>query len=118
MELQDVVGERDQRPLTTDLLQSAQQESSEASRLFDLAEYGLDDRLSPRVDGLACLGGELTGHRLLDAHLARRAAANGWWRFIVALSAGRDVGVDAPLLGLAHVVVREVPGVPDQLLWR
>src|SRR5262249_60564550 len=55
-DLQDIVCQADQLPLRLDLLQTPQQEASDAPRRLDLAEHRLHDRLPRRVQ-------RLPGHR-------------------------------------------------------
>src|SRR6266545_5345821 len=61
-ELQQVVGRADEGPLAPHLLETAEGEAAEASRLLDLTEGGFDDALAPRVDRLPLGGLELGGH--------------------------------------------------------
>ena len=50
MQLQNVVGKTDQRPLALDFSQAAQEELAKPAGLFDLAEDRLDDRFPCRID--------------------------------------------------------------------
>lgn len=59
MKLEEVVGQRDERPLGSDLREPPHQESAKASRLLDLTEDGLGDHFSPRIDGRALFRREL-----------------------------------------------------------
>src|SRR6266436_4001691 len=50
MQLQNVVGKTDQRPLALDFSQAAQEELAKPAGLFDLAEDRLDDGFPCRID--------------------------------------------------------------------
>ena len=50
MQLQNVVGKTDQRPLALNFNQAAQEELAKPAGLFDLAEDRLDDRFPCRID--------------------------------------------------------------------
>src|SRR5271167_4156252 len=56
MQLQNVVGETDQRPLAPNFNQAAQEELAKPAGLFDLAEDRLHDRFPCRVDYSSNLG--------------------------------------------------------------
>ena len=43
------MGHTHQPPLTTDVVQAAQQESTEPTRFLDLAKHGFDDDLPPGI---------------------------------------------------------------------
>src|SRR5271167_1301255 len=49
MQLQNVVGKTDQRPLALDFSQAAQEELAKPAGLFDLAEDRLHDRFACRI---------------------------------------------------------------------
>ena len=50
MQLQNVVGKTDQRPLALNFNQAAQEELAKPAGLFDLAEDRLDDGFPCRID--------------------------------------------------------------------
>ncbi len=50
MQLQNVVGKTDQRPLALDFSQAAQEELAKPAGLFDLAEDRLHDGFACRID--------------------------------------------------------------------
>src|SRR6266705_254885 len=76
--LEQIMRQTDQTPFTTDVLQPAQQESTEPTRFLDLTKHGFDDDLTPRVQRLPfrapyfcrhtllCRGGRLRGLRRRD----------------------------------------------------
>src|SRR5712691_3468587 len=64
-ELEQIVGEADQGPLTDHLTISAQREAAEAAHLLRLSEHGFHDALAARVDQAAL------GRVELRAHVAR-----------------------------------------------
>ena len=51
VELQDVVGQAEQRPLAANLIDSAQQKLTKSAPLFDLTEDRLDDRFPHSTHG-------------------------------------------------------------------
>src|SRR5271155_5356070 len=51
IQLQNVVGRAHERPFRLHVLESPQQELSEAPGLLDLAKHRFDDRFTRRVDG-------------------------------------------------------------------
>jgi hypothetical protein len=52
MQLQNVVGKTDQRPLALDFSQAAQEELAKPAGLFDLAEDRLHNGFPCRIDGI------------------------------------------------------------------
>src|SRR5205807_3409299 len=56
-ELEEVMGQAEERPLAADFLDPAKGEAPETPCLLDLAEGGLDDCLTPGVGRLACRRG-------------------------------------------------------------
>src|ERR1700682_2040816 len=56
MQLQNVVGKTDQRPLALDFSQAAQEELAKPAGLFDLAEDRLHDGFAGRIDYSSNLG--------------------------------------------------------------
>ena len=64
MQLQNVVGETDQRPLALDFSQAAQEKLAKPAGLFDLAEDRLHNRFSCGIDGPPRLGLKLALHAL------------------------------------------------------
>ena len=70
MQLQNVVGETDQRPLALDFSQAAQEELAKPAGLFDLAEDRLDDRFPCRIDCPPHLSLKLALHALDPRRIA------------------------------------------------
>ena len=64
MQLQNVVGKTDQRPLALDFSQAAQEELAKPAGLFDLAEDRLDDGFACRIDYSSSLSLKLALHAL------------------------------------------------------
>src|SRR4029434_157224 len=50
-DLEQIMGHTHQPPLTTDVVQTAQQEPTETPSLFDLAKHRFHDDFAPRVHG-------------------------------------------------------------------
>ena len=71
MQLQNVVGKTDQRPLALDFSQAAQEELAKPAGLFDLAEDRLDDRFPCRIDCPPHPGLRLAFHALDPRRIAR-----------------------------------------------
>ena len=70
MQLQDVVGKTDQRPLALDFSQAAHEELAKPAGLFDLAEDWLHDRFPCRVDCPPSFGLKLALHTLDPRRIA------------------------------------------------
>ncbi len=70
MQLQNVVGETDQRPLAPNFSQAAQEELAKPAGLFDLAEDRLHDRFPCRIDYSSNLGLKLALHALDPRRIA------------------------------------------------
>ena len=70
MQLQDVVGKTDQRPLALDFCQAAQEELAKPAGLFDLAEDRLHDGFAGRIDCSPSLGLKLALHALDPRRIA------------------------------------------------
>src|SRR5712671_603581 len=70
MQLQDVVGETDQRPLALNFSQAAQEELAKPAGLFDLAEDRLRDRFPCRIDCSSNLGLKLALHTVDPRRIA------------------------------------------------
>src|SRR5436190_23412200 len=73
-ELQQVVGGADQRPLLLHPNQSATQELAEPTRVLDLPERRLGDRLAPRVHLPTTLRAQRALHLLLHRQGGRRSS--------------------------------------------
>ena len=71
MQLQNVVGKTDQRPLALNFSQAAQEEQAKPAGLFDLAEDRLDDRFACRIDCPPRPGLKLARHALDERRIAR-----------------------------------------------
>src|SRR5580700_4572345 len=71
MQLQNVVGKTDQRPLALDFSQAAQEELAKPAGLFDLAEDRLHDGFLCRIDCPPQLSLKLALHALDPRRLAR-----------------------------------------------
>ena len=71
MQLQNVVGKTDQRPLALDFSQAAQEELAKPAGLFDLAEDRLHDRFPCRIDCPPRPGLKLALHALDPRRIAR-----------------------------------------------
>jgi len=61
-EFEQVVGGADHRPLASDLVETAQQELSEASDVLDLTKDGLDDLFAQSIAAAPAGTFELGGH--------------------------------------------------------
>ena len=70
MQLQNIMGETDQRPLALDFCQAAQEELAKPTSLFDLAEDRLHDGFPCCVDCPPRLGLQLALHALDPRRLA------------------------------------------------
>ena len=70
MQLQDVVGKTDQRPLALDFSQAAQEELAKPASLFDLAEDRLHDGFPCRIDCPPNLGLKLALHTVNPRRIA------------------------------------------------
>src|ERR1022692_4482755 len=70
MQLQNVVGKADQRPLALDFSQAAQEKLAKPASLFDLAEDRLHDGFPCRVDCPPSFGLKLALHALDPRRLA------------------------------------------------
>ena len=70
MQLQNVVGKTDQRPLALDFSQAAQEELAKPAGLFDLAEDRLDDGFPCRIDCPPRFGLKLALHTVDPRRIA------------------------------------------------
>ena len=64
MQLQNIMGQTNQRPLCLNFLKPAQQKLPEPARLFDLPKYRLHDRFAQRINPAPDSGLKLALHPL------------------------------------------------------
>jgi hypothetical protein len=87
--------------------------------VFDLAEDRLDQRLPPRVHRAARQGSELPGHAFAASQACGGTPARrGGEPLPMRLSAGGDVGIDAPLLQRVQVFLGAIARIRQELRLR
>src|SRR4029077_2329516 len=105
-EFGEVVGDADERPFRLDLLDAAQQELSEASRLLDLTKDRLDDLLAQSVTAAPSRPLQLLPHGLRQRP---GAVSFGVGRMLGA--SGRKIGADSACRQGCQVRFAAVTGI-------
>ena len=109
-ELQQVVAKAHEAPLASDLAQSPERETAEASCRLDLAEDGFGDGLAPRVDAASLWGGKTGLHLRSHVRRGRRRVLRSRGA-AVTIPTGCDVGLDSRHLAVPDVGGGEVAGI-------
>src|SRR6516225_4028464 len=118
MQLQNVMGQTNQRPLHLNFLKSAQQKLPEPSYLFDLAKYRLHNRLAHRVDPSPNLGLKLTLDPLDRVSPLRQRPPFARQPFAsVLLSFGGHIPVNVAARQIFKIIFGTVPAVGQNFLW-
>src|SRR5690554_2274631 len=117
VQLEQVVGEADERPLAAYLFEPAEQELAKAPCLLDLSEGWFSHGLASCVFLSALVGHELALHSLLWSHRLRWTISHLGWLRSVLFAFHRNVGVDAEPGGTRQVVFGEIAGVGGHVAW-
>jgi hypothetical protein len=114
MLLEQVVRAGHQRQFPVHFLQPSQSEQIQTSGTLYLTEHRLDDRLAQGVNGLTGLGSELAIQPTAGIKICRRPSPRWSRSHAVLLPAGRDVGVEPPLLAGFQVGGAAVAGIHNE----
>src|SRR2546428_6593837 len=106
-ELEQVVGQADQRPLRSDLGVAAEGEAPKGPALLGLAKDRLDDRLAARVDLPSFGRAQLLAHPLRDRAPRPRGGRQG---VPMRVPVRRDVAVDALDRRGGHIPLAAITG--------
>src|ERR1700719_1910782 len=109
-EFEQVVDGADHRPLGSDLVEAAQEELAEASRMLDLAEHRFDDLLSQSVAAAAAGALEFGRHGGLARAFGPSAGGRGAG-LAMACPAGSQIGGDPAAGEMDEVLLVAVSGV-------
>jgi hypothetical protein len=79
---EQVMGQTHQTPLTTDIVQAAQQKPAETPRFFDLSKHRFHDHFTPGIQGSSCGGRTFAAmHSCAVTGGSVTAASGTWWRW-------------------------------------
>ena len=112
MQLENIMGQANQRPLDSDFFKTAQKKLPESTHLLDLSEHRLHNRLAQSINPSPDLGLKLALHPLDNSgSLRQRPPLARQPGFSVFLSLGGHISIDVPPCQILQILFRTVPTV-------